>query len=133
MRPARRVGYGSLGVPDGRYGESRTHFSLLAEERTQEMSTKRTRRAVLLVAATLSIAPTCASAAWAHSEPYCGHSSRTHDDGAVHRTTFVRHADGYHITKTEHLRWSGTGYTETGTWREKELCRHHLKPNEPLT
>jgi hypothetical protein len=44
----------------------------------------------------------------------------------VHRTTFIRHKDGYHLTKTEHLAWSGTGYTVTGTWRGKELCRHHL-------
>ncbi len=35
--------------------------------------------------------------------------------------------EGYHLTKTEHLKWGGTGYTETGTWRGKELCRHHLK------
>jgi hypothetical protein len=99
----------------------------LAEERTQEVSTKNAKRAVLLVAATLSIAIMWASAAWAHSEPYCGHSSRTHDDGVVHSTTFIRHKNGYHITKTVHLEWSGTGYTVTGTWRGKELCRHHLK------
>jgi hypothetical protein len=79
------------------------------------------------MAATLAIALTWASAAWAHSEPYCGHSSRTLHDGVVHRTTFIRHKDGYHLTKTEHLAWSGTGYTVTGTWRAKELCRHHLK------
>jgi len=85
------------------------------------------RVALLLMAATLPVALMWASAAWAHSEPYCGHSSRTHDGGVVHRTTFIRHADGYHLTKTEHLKWTGTGYTETGTWRGKELCRHHLK------
>jgi len=34
--------------------------------------------------------------------------------------------EGYHLTKTEHPKWGGTGYTETGTWRGKELCRHHL-------
>ena len=90
------------------------------------MSTKKTGRAGLLVAATLSIGPMCASAAWAHSLPYCGHSSRTVEEGVVHRTTFVRHKDGYHITKTEHLAWSGTGYTVSGTWRVKELRRHHL-------
>ena len=93
------------------------------------MSTKKARRAAFLMAATLSINLTWASAAWAHSEPYCGHSSRTHDDGGgvVHRTTFVGHKDGYHLTKTEHLKWGGTGYTEAGTSRGKELCRHHLK------
>ena len=80
------------------------------------------------MAATLAIALTWASAAWAHSEPYCGHSSRTHDGGGVvHSTTFIRHKKGYHLTKTVHLEWSGTGYTVTGTWRAKELCRHHLK------
>jgi hypothetical protein len=93
------------------------------------MSTKTARRYVLLVAATLSIALMWASAAWAHSVPYCGHSSRTLEEGVVHRTTFVRHKDGYHITRTEHLAWSGTGYTVSGTWRAKELCRHHLKPS----
>jgi hypothetical protein len=91
------------------------------------MSTKKARRAAWLVAATLSIALMWASAAWAHSEPYCGHSSRTNERGVVHRATFVRHADGYHLTKTEHLEWTGTGYTESGTLRGKELCRHHLK------
>ncbi len=90
------------------------------------MSTRNVGRAVLLVAATLSVAPTCASAAWVHSGPYCGHSGRTLHDGVVHRTTFVRHQDGYHITKSVHLEWSGTGYTVSGTWRGKELCRHHL-------
>ncbi len=45
----------------------------------------------------------------------------------MHRTTFVGHEDGYHLTKTEHLEWTGTGYTQSGTWRGKELCRHHLK------
>jgi hypothetical protein len=99
---------------------------LSAEERTQEMSTKKARRTACLMAATLAIALMWASAAWAHSEPYCGHSSRTLHDGVVHRTTFIRHKDGYHLTKTEHLAWSGTGYTVTGTWRGKELCRHHL-------
>jgi hypothetical protein len=100
---------------------------LLAEERTKGMSTKKARRTACLMAATLAIALMWASAAWAHSEPYCGHSGRTHDAGVVHRTAFIRHADGYHLTKTEHLAWSGTGYTESGTWRGKELCRHHLK------
>jgi hypothetical protein len=90
------------------------------------MNTKKTGRAALLMAATLSIVLMWASAALAHSVPYCGHSSRTLDQGVVHRTTFVRHKDGYHLTKTEHLAWSGTGYTVTGTWRAKELCRHHL-------
>jgi hypothetical protein len=99
----------------------------LAEERTKEMSTKNARRTACLMAATLAIALMWASTAWAHSEPYCGHSGRTHDAGVVHRTTFIRHADGYHVTKTEPLEWSGTGYTVTGTWRGKELCRHHLK------
>ncbi len=99
---------------------------LPAEERAQEMSTKKARRAACLIAATLSIALMWASAAWAHSEPYCGHSDRTRGDGVVHRTTFVRHEDGYHITKTEHLKWGGTGYAVTGTWHGKELCRHHL-------
>ena len=95
---------------------------------SQEMSTKKTaRRAALLMAATLSIVLMCASAAWAHSVPYCGHSSRTLEQGVVHRTAFVGHKDGYHNTKTEHLAWRGTGYTVSGTWRGKELCRHHLK------
>jgi hypothetical protein len=78
------------------------------------------------MAATLAITLTGASAAWAHSEPYCGHSSRTLHDGVVHRTAFVGHKDGYHLTKTEHLKWMGTGYALTGTWQGKELCRHHL-------
>jgi hypothetical protein len=90
------------------------------------MSTKKTGRAALLMAATLSIVLMWPSAALAHSVPYCGHSSRTLAQGVVHRTAFVRHKDGYHLTKTEHLAWSGTGYTVTGIWRAKELCRHHL-------
>jgi hypothetical protein len=99
----------------------------LAEERTQAVRTKNARRAVHLVAATLSIAIMWASAAWAHSEPYCGHSSRTHDGGGVvHSTTSIRHKNGYHLTKSVHLEWSGSGYTVTGIWRGKELCRHHL-------
>ena len=98
-----------------------------AKERTQQMHTIHARRVALLMVAALSMALTWASAAWAHSEPYCGHSGRTHDGGGVvHRTTFVGHEDGYHLTKAEHLKWSGT-------WRTKELCRHHLKPNAPLT
>jgi hypothetical protein len=100
---------------------------LPAEERAREMSTKKARRAACLIAATLSIALMWTPAAWAHSEPYCGHSGRTRGDGVVHRTKFVRHAHGYHLTKTEHLNWTGTGYTQSGTWRGKELCRHHLK------
>ena len=100
---------------------------LSAKERTQQMHTTYARRLALLMATTLSMALMWASAAWAHSEPYCGHSGRTHDGGGVvHRTTFAGHKDGYHLTKTEHLKWGGTGYTETGTWRGKELCRHHL-------
>ena len=79
-----------------------------------------------LMAATLAITLMWASVGWAHSELYCGNHSRTHDGRVVHRTTFIRHADGYHVTKTEHLEWSGTGYTVTGTWRRKELCHHHL-------
>ena len=99
-----------------------------AEERTQKMHTIYTRRVALLMATMLSIALMGASAAWAHSEPYCGHSSRTDaGDGVVHRTKFVGHKDGYHLTKTEHRAWRGTGYTESGTWHGKELCRHHLR------
>jgi hypothetical protein len=102
-------------------------LSLSAEERTQQMRTMYARRVALLMATTLSIALMWASAAWAHSEPYCGHSSRTHDEGGVvHRTAFVGPKDGYHLTKTEHLKWMGTGYAVTGTWQGKELCRHHL-------
>ena len=97
------------------------------EERTQKMHTIYARRVAFLMAITLAIALMWASAAWAHSEPYCGHSSRTHDEGGVvHRTAFVRPKDGYHLTKTEHLKWMGTGYALTGTWQGKELCRHHL-------
>ena len=76
---------------------------------------------------TLMIALMWVSMAWAHSEPYCGHASRTHGDGAVHSTKFIRHKNGYHLTKSVHLEWTGTGYTVSSTWRGKELCRHHLK------
>jgi hypothetical protein len=39
---------------------------------------------------------------------------------------FLRHDDGQNVWRTEHVRWTGTGYTVTDSFTDRTVCRHHL-------
>jgi hypothetical protein len=92
------------------------------------MAMATTRRVLVLVAAALLITLAWTPAAQAHYGSNCSH--RTHNytyDGVPHRDVFVRHKDGLHVSKTKHLRWTGTGYGVSDIFRvPPELCGHHL-------
>jgi hypothetical protein len=85
------------------------------------MSTK--AKAATLTAALVLGSAVMAGPAAAHSIPYCGHGSRTVGD---HRVDFLRHDDGQNVWRTEHVRWTGTGYTVTNSFTDRTVCRHHL-------
>jgi hypothetical protein len=93
------------------------------------MAMATTRRVLVLVAAALLITLAWTPAAQAHYGSNCSH--RTHNytyDGVSHRDVFVRHAGGLHVNKSQHLRWTGTGYGVIDTFRgPPELCGHHMR------
>ena len=92
------------------------------------MAMATTRRVLILVAVALLITLAWTPAAQAHYGINCSHRTHNYTYGGIpHRDVFAHHKGGLHVNKTEHLRWSGTGYVVTGTfYGPPELCGHHL-------